>query len=253
MSVPTDRLDVLGVGLSPVNMEMAAAELHRWVVEGRRDYVMLTGMHGVMEAVRDPVVRAAYNGAGLSLPDGMPMVWLLWQAGFAHADRVYGPDLMLDMFDRSQAAGYRHFLYGATEATLDKLEANLLGRFPGAAVVGRHAPPFRPAGAAEDDSVIAAINAARPDIIWVGLSTPKQDLWMVRHRPLLEAAALIGVGAAFDFHAGQLRQAPRWIQRAGLEWAFRMAMEPKRLAKRYIFNIPPFMLMVAAQKLGLRR
>ena len=253
MSVPSDRLDVLGVGVSPVNREMAAAELHRWIAEGRRGYAMLTGMHGVMEAVRDPAVRAAYNGSDLSLPDGMPMVWLLWQAGFAQADRVYGPDLMLDIFDRSQAAGYRHFLYGATEATLDKLEANLLRRFPGARLAGRHAPPFRPAGAAEDSAVIDAINAARPDIIWVGLSTPKQDLWMARHRPLLEAAALIGVGAAFDFHAGQLRQAPRWIQRAGLEWAFRMAMEPKRLAKRYIVNIPPFMLMVAAQKLGLRR
>jgi len=251
--VPHGRLNVLGVGVSPVNMDMAAAEIGRWIQEGQKHYVMLTGMHGVMEAVRDQRLRSVYNGCGLSLPDGMPMVWLLWRAGFSHADRVYGPDLMLTLFDRSQQAGYRHFLYGGSEETLDRLAGNLARRFPAAQIVGRYAPPFRPAGAAEDEGVIAAINAAAPDIVWVGLGTPKQDLWMARHRPLLGAAALIGVGAAFDFHAGLLRQAPRWIQRSGLEWAYRLGTDPVRLWRRYLIDNPWFLWELALQKSGLKK
>jgi N-acetylglucosaminyldiphosphoundecaprenol N-acetyl-beta-D-mannosaminyltransferase len=228
-------------------------EVDRWVAEGVKGYATLTGVHGLMEARRDPAVGRAYNEADLSLPDGMPLVWLLWQAGFDKADRVYGPDLMLALFEHSVDRGYRHYLYGSSPRVLAVLEERLRQRFPGVQIVGSHSPPMRPAGALEDPAVLDEINAVRPDILWVGLGAPKQDLWMARHRPLLNAAALFGVGAAFDFHAGLLRQAPRWIQRAGLEWAFRMAMEPKRLAKRYLFNIPPFVLMVAAQKLGFRR
>lgn len=251
--VKQDRLDVLGVGVSPVNMNSAAQEIDRWIAGGTKQYVMLTGVHGLMEAVRDPGLRAIYNLSGLSLPDGMPMVWLLWRAGFSEADRVYGPDLMLDLFARSESTGYRHFLYGANAETLERLEANLAARFPKARIVGRHAPPIRTAGASEDEAVIVAINEARPDIVWVGLGTPKQDLWMANHRGRLNAAALIGVGAAFDFHAGLLRQAPRWIQRAGLEWLFRLAMEPRRLFRRYAVNIPSFLFLLGLQKLGLRR
>src|SRR5205807_9956041 len=132
------------------------------------------------------------------------------------------------LFDHSQHTGYRHFLYGATPRTLELLQGNLKRKFPAAEIVGAHAPPFRPAGAAEDEAVIEAINASAPDIVWVGLSTPKQELWMARHRDRLSAPVLIGVGAAFDFHAGLVRQAPRVVQRMGLEWAFRVAMEPRR-------------------------
>lgn len=248
-----EELDVLGVKVSAVNMNLVLAEIDRWIAEGGKGYATLTGVHGLMEARRDAVVGQAYAGADLSLPDGMPLVWLLWRAGFAQADRVYGPDLMLASLERSGAAGPRHYLYGSSPQTLSRLEANLRRRFPAACIVGAYSPPLRPAGAVEDRAVLDAINAARPDIIWVGLGAPKQDIWMERHRPLLDAAALIGVGAAFDFHAGLVRQAPRWIQRGGLEWAFRMAMEPRRLAGRYLRNIPPFLGLLVLESLRLRR
>ena len=175
-------------------------------------YITLTGVHGVMESVRDPVVRWAHARAGLVLPDGMPMVWLLRQGGHSAAGRVYGPDLMLALFERSQVAGHRHFLYGATPRTLELLRVSLNKRFPAAPIVGTHAPPFRPAGAPEDNQVLEAINSVGPDIVWVGLSTPKQELWMARHREQLSASLLIGVGQAFDIHAGLSPQAPKFCR-----------------------------------------
>jgi N-acetylglucosaminyldiphosphoundecaprenol N-acetyl-beta-D-mannosaminyltransferase len=252
-SGPIARLDILGVLVSAVDIPIAITELDRWIREGYRSYATLTGVHGIMEAVRNEEVRRAHNAAGLVLPDGMPLVWLLWRGGFPVADRVYGPDLMLALFDRSQEARYRHFLYGATPRTLERLACNLIRKFPAARLVGLHAPPFRPAGADEDEAVIEAINASVAEIVWVGLSTPKQEIWMARHRRRLSAPALIGVGAAFDFHAGLVRQAPRWLQRAGLEWAFRIAMEPRRLTKRYLRNNPAFLALLAAKSLGLGR
>ncbi len=247
------RFDVLGVQVSAVDIPTAIAEIDRWVREGYRSYATLTGVHGVMEAVRRADIRHAHNAAGLVLPDGMPLVWLLWRGGFRFADRVSGPDLMLALFNHFQGTGYRHFLYGATPRALELLKANLEHQFPAAKLAGTHAPPFRPAGAAEDEAVIDAINATAPDIVWVGLSTPKQELWMAHHRDRLSAPVLIGAGAAFDFHAKLVRRAPRWLQRAGLEWAFRMAMEPRRLAKRYLHNNSAFLAWLAAEKIGLRR
>jgi N-acetylglucosaminyldiphosphoundecaprenol N-acetyl-beta-D-mannosaminyltransferase len=247
------RLDVLGVGVSAANIPIAIEEINRWVQQGHRSYVTLTGVHGVMEAVRNEAVRQVHNAAGLVLPDGMPLVWLLWRGGFEFADQVCGRELMPALFDHSQQTGYRHFLYGATPRTLQLLKGNLEQKFPAAEIVGVHAPPFRPAGADEDEAAIETINASAADIIWVGLSTPKQELWMARHRHRLSATVLIGVGAAFDFHAELVRQAPRWVQRSGLEWAFRTAMEPRRLGKRYLQNNPGFLALLAAQKLGLSR
>jgi N-acetylglucosaminyldiphosphoundecaprenol N-acetyl-beta-D-mannosaminyltransferase len=247
------RLDVLGVQVSAADIPIAIDEIDRWVRQGHHGYVTLTGVHGIMEAVRDEKIRRVHNSAGLVLPDGMPLVWLLWHGGFKFADRVCGPDLMPALFDHSQQTGYRHFLYGATPRTLDLLQGNLKRQFPAAEIVGAHAPPLRPAGADEDEAVIETINASEADIIWVGLSTPKQELWMARHRDRLLAPVLIGVGAAFDFHAELVRQAPRWLQRTGLEWAFRMAMEPRRLARRYLRNNPAFLAHIAVERLGLRR
>jgi N-acetylglucosaminyldiphosphoundecaprenol N-acetyl-beta-D-mannosaminyltransferase len=248
-----ERLNVLGVNVSGIDLAMAIAEIDRWIRHGCRSYVTLLDVHGVMEAVHNQEVQRAYNGAGLVLPDGMPLVWLLWRGGFPSADRVCGPDLLPAVFNHFQQAGYRHFLYGATARTLELLEGNLTAKFPAAKVVGTHAPPFRPAGAKEDEPVIEAINASAADIVWVGLSTPKQELWMTLHRHRLYAPVLIGVGAAFDLHAGLLRRAPRWLQRTGLEWAFRMSMEPRRLAKRYLRNNPAFLGLLAAEKLGVSR
>jgi N-acetylglucosaminyldiphosphoundecaprenol N-acetyl-beta-D-mannosaminyltransferase len=247
------RLNVLGVNVSGVDFAMAIAEIDQWIRHGRRSYVTLLDVHGVMEAVHNQEVQRAHNGAGLVLPDGMPLVWLLRRGGFPSAERVCGPDLLPAVFNHFQQAGYRHFLYGATPRTLELLKGNLTAKFPAAKVGGTHAPPFRPGGANEDEPVIEAINASAAHIVWVGLSTPKQELWMTRHRHRLSAPVLIGVGAAFDFHAGLLRRAPRWLQRTGLEWAFRVAMEPRRLAKRYLRNNPAFLALLTAEKLGVSR
>lgn len=248
-----DRLDVLGVFVSAVDIPIAIQEIDLWICQGYRSYATLTGVHGVMESVRNEEIRRAHNAAGLVLPDGMPLVWLLRQHGYRFADRVYGPDLMPALFEHSQLTGYRHFLYGATPQALESLAGNLKRKFPAATIAGTHAPPFRPAGTDEDAAVIEAINATGADIVWVGLSTPKQELWMARHRHHLSAPVMIGVGAAFDFLAGLVRQAPRWVQRSGLEWAYRTAMEPRRLAGRYLRNNPAFLVSLAAEKLGIRK
>jgi N-acetylglucosaminyldiphosphoundecaprenol N-acetyl-beta-D-mannosaminyltransferase len=231
----------------------AITEIDRWIRHGYRGYVTLTGVHGIMESVRNDEIRRAHNFAGLVLPDGMPLVWMLWRGGFKFTTCVRGADLFVALFGHSEKAGYRHFLYGALPSTLEFLNGNFQRKFPAAEIVGTYAPPFRPAGAAEDEAVIDAINASGADILWVGLSTPKQELWMARHRHRLSASVLIGVGAAFDFHAGLVRQAPRWLQGTGMEWVFRMVMEPQRLGMRYLRNNPAFLLLIAAEWLGVAR
>jgi N-acetylglucosaminyldiphosphoundecaprenol N-acetyl-beta-D-mannosaminyltransferase len=248
----TDRLNVLGVGVSPLNLRAAADTIEAWIRAGRRKYVCITGVHGVVESRRDPTIRAIHNAAGLVTPDGMPLVWLLRLAGHRDAGRVYGPDLMLLLLERSVSQGFTHFLYGATEETLAQLQTKLTMRFPGLRVAGRLAPPFRNLTPAEDREIVAAINAATPDFVWVGLSTPKQEIWMAEHRSQLNGKILLGVGAAFDFHAGRRQQAPSWMQRSGLEWLYRLCQEPRRLGPRYLYNNPRFILEVLAQRTGLR-
>ena len=245
--------NVLGVAVSALNMELALTTIDQWIRSRQCQYVCVTGVHGVMESYREPAVRTIHNRAGLVTPDGMPLVWLLRWAGFREADRVYGPDLMLEVFARSKACRYRHFLYGASAKTLEALRTNLERRFPEAVIVGTHSPPFRALTSAEGDAIVDRINHSGADIVWVGLSTPAQERWMAEYRTRLTSPVLIGVGAAFDFHAGTVRQAPRLIQRSGLEWAFRLAMDPRRLWKRYFTNNPQFIGLVLAQKLGLRR
>ena len=213
----------------------------------------VTGVHGVMESQYNPRILDIHNAAGMVTPDGMPLVWLLKMEGQRHADRVYGPDLMALVFERSRASGHRHFLYGSSEETLRLLRANLERRYPGCRIVGTHAPPFRPLTPEEDAEIVRTIDASGADIVWVGLSTPKQELWMAEHRPKLAAPVLIGVGAAFDFHAGLKKQAPRLIQRSGFEWLFRLASEPRRLWKRYAVNNPAFVVRVLGQKTNLLR
>jgi N-acetylglucosaminyldiphosphoundecaprenol N-acetyl-beta-D-mannosaminyltransferase len=246
------RINVLGIGVSAVNMGIALDTIDRWIAEHQREYVCVSGVHGVMESQRDPELLRIHNAAGMVTPDGMPLVWLLKLGGIRRADRIYGPDLMLATFERAEARRYRHFLYGVTDDTIARLSANLTARYPGTVIAGSYAPPFRPLTAEEDAEVVRKINASGADIIWVGLSTPKQERWMATHRDRLEAPVLIGVGAAFDFHAGLKRQAPRFIQRSGFEWLFRMAIEPRRLWRRYLTNNPQFVLRVVSQLTGLR-
>lgn len=247
------RINVLGVGISAINLQQAVAEIEGWIARRQREYVNVCTVHTVMECQQDARMRAIVNGSGLSTPDGMPLVWLGRLHGHRHVARVYGPDLMLALCDRSSMTGARHFFYGGAPGVAERLAERLRARYPGIAIAGVHSPPFRPADAAEDRDVLNGIDASRPDIVWVGLGTPKQDFWVARHRPLLEAPVLIAVGAAFDFHAGLLPQAPRWMQRRGLEWLFRLAHEPRRLAYRYLVYNPLFVFRTALQLLRLRR
>ncbi len=235
------RVDVLGVGVSAIDLERATAEVARWIEKGEQHYVCVTGVHGVMESQRDPQLLDIHNRSGLTTPDGMPMVWAGRRAGLS-IQRVYGPDLMLAICERSVAEGWSHYFYGGNEGVPETLSERLSVRFPGLKVVGTYSPPFRPLTSEESEEIAAMINAAGPDLVWVGLSTPKQERWMADHLDRLTASALLGVGAAFDMHAGLLPQAPAWMQRSGLEWLYRLAREPRRLWRRYLRNNPAFVV-----------
>jgi N-acetylglucosaminyldiphosphoundecaprenol N-acetyl-beta-D-mannosaminyltransferase len=247
------RVNVLGVAISAIDMEQAVQTIEGWMADGDAQYVNVCTVHTVMECRKSQRLRNIVNSSGLSTPDGMPLVWLNRLHGHANAGRVYGPDLMLAVCDRTQAAGRRHFFYGGAPGVAERLARALRARYPALIVAGTYSPPYRTADTDEDDEVLAAINASAPDIVWVGLGTPKQDYWVSRHRNRLKASVLIAVGAAFDFHAGLLRQAPRWMQRSGLEWLFRLLQEPRRLAFRYLVYNPLFVCLVAVQLMGLRR
>ena len=241
--VRDDRVDIFGVGVSAIDMDDAIATIERWISSGSRNYVCIRDVHGVMESRRDQRLRRIHNDAGMVTPDGMPLVWLLRLLGKRNVDRVYGPDLMRKMTAASSLRGYRQFYYGGAEGVADKLRQALLNAHPNLEVAGTLCPPFRALTPDEDQADIDAINMARPDIIWVGLSTPKQEFWMADHLGRIEAPVMIGVGAAFDFLAGTKRQAPRWMQRSGLEWLFRLCSEPRRLWRRYAYGVPGFTIL----------
>jgi len=252
-SISVARTNILGVGVSAVNMTSALQVIDGWIADGDPHYVCVTGVHGVMESRRDDHVRAIHNAAGLVVPDGMPLVWLSRLGGHKHVERVYGPDLMLAVCERSQETGYGHFLYGGATGVPELLAENLKRRFPRLRIVGTHSPPFRPLTPSEDAAVVRMIDESGAEIVWVGLSTPKQERWMAAHTVRLSAPVLVGVGAAFDFLAGLKKQAPRWMQRAGLEWFFRLVTEPRRLWRRYLVNNPLFVLLAISQALGLKQ
>lgn len=241
--------DVLGVQVSAINMQMALDTIAGWIATRSRQYVCVTGVHGVMEAQRDPSLLRIHNRAGMVTPDGMPLVWLSRLRGHRHVERVYGPDLMLECCRLSEAKGFRHFFYGGAHGVVEVLIARMLERFPALDVVGSYCPPFRALSPEEDAEVVRRINRSGADIVWVGLSTPKQEHWMAEHVGRLEAPVIVGVGAAFDFNAGLKRQAPRWVQRGGLEWLFRVLCEPRRLWRRYLTNNPQFVWRLLVQRL----
>jgi N-acetylglucosaminyldiphosphoundecaprenol N-acetyl-beta-D-mannosaminyltransferase len=252
-TVPVSRVNVLGVGVSAVTLDEAVGLIESWITERSRRYVCVCTAHGVTEALRDPSYRDVLNRAGLVTPDGMPLVWLARRAGHRHVSRVYGPDLLLAVCARSAGRGWRHYFCGGAPGVAALLVDRLQRRYPGLQVAGVESPPFRPLTPEEEDAMVGRLNAARPDIVWVGLGAPRQDLWMARYRDRLEAPVLVGVGAAFDFHAGVKPQAPRWMRERGLEWLFRLACEPRRLWRRYLLGGPVFLGHVFLQQARLRR
>jgi N-acetylglucosaminyldiphosphoundecaprenol N-acetyl-beta-D-mannosaminyltransferase len=223
---------------------MALAAIERWITTREPHYVCVTGVHGVMECRADPELREIHNRSGLTTPDGMPMVWAGRRAGASWMERVYGPDLMLAVLERAVGRGWSSYFYGGKEGVPELLAERLTARFPGLRVAGTYSPPFRPLTPDEDEALVERINTANPDLVWVGLSTPKQERWMAAHVGRLTAPVLLGVGAAFDIHAGTLRQAPSWMRRSGLEWAYRLYREPRRLWRRYASNNPRFVLAI---------
>jgi N-acetylglucosaminyldiphosphoundecaprenol N-acetyl-beta-D-mannosaminyltransferase len=211
------------------------------IATGARGYVTAAAVNLVMSAREDPQTRAAVLGATLAVPDGQPLVWALHALGHARATRVYGPDLMAHFCARAARTGTPIYLYGGrTPQALELLEARLRERFPGLCIVGGFSPPFRELSAEEERDVVAAIDASGAQVVWVGIGQPKQEKWMLAMRPRLSAPLLVGVGAAFDFHAGLVSQAPAWMQRNGLEWLYRLSREPRRLWRRYARYNPLF-------------
>jgi N-acetylglucosaminyldiphosphoundecaprenol N-acetyl-beta-D-mannosaminyltransferase len=250
MAMSVERVNVLGVGVSAINLESGRQLIAEAIRQRMRGYITITGVHGVMEAQDDPKLKRIFNQAFLVTPDGMPMVWMSWLAGQKHVGRVYGPDLMLEVCALPEI---RHFLYGGANGTVTLLEQKLKERFPAIQIVGTYEPPWRPLEPAEEATLKEQIRAARPDVLWVGLSTPKQERFMAEYLPKLEVTLMVGVGAAFDFHSGKVKQAPRWMQHTGLEWLYRLGQEPRRLWRRYLRNNPRFLCLAAGQLLGWKK
>ncbi len=261
------RINVLGVGISVLTLDSAVESVLENLAEGRQGYVTVTGVHGVSECQNDTELREIHNQSMLSTPDGMPLTWMgrLQGIGPQQMNRVYGPDLMLKVFERGEQKNLRHYFFGGNEGVAELLKEKLRERFPSAQIVGTHTPPFRPLTEGEEIELVEELNQQKPHCLWVGLSTPKQERFMAgflerygtqknNELPRLTAPLIMfGVGAAFDFHAGLVPQAPPWMQRAGLEWFYRLQKEPRRLWKRYLKNNPLFLARAALQLIGLRK
>jgi N-acetylglucosaminyldiphosphoundecaprenol N-acetyl-beta-D-mannosaminyltransferase len=218
------------------------------VASGERGWITAAAVHLVMIAREDPETAAAVAEATLAVPDGQPLVWALRALGHERASRIYGPDLMAKYCERSAQTGTRMYLYGGrNQGALAQLSLNLRRRFPGLRIVGGYVPPFRPLTPEEEDAVVSEINRSGADVVWVGTGQPKQEKWMAQMRDRLDAPLLVGVGAAFDFHAGLVPQAPPWMGRHGLEWLFRLRQEPTRLWRRYARYNPRFVTGFARQ------
>lgn len=246
---------VVGVNISATNYD-EVVEFCRRCVEQRWStsekssarYICVTSVHGIITAHDDPEVREILNSADIATPDGMPLVWALRSFGITGQQRVYGPTLMLKLCESAARNGHRIFLYGGREESVGALSVRLREKFPRLRIVGHYCPPFRPLTPEEDSAVIGRIRESDADLVFVGISTPKQEHWMYNHRRQLPGVVMIGVGAAFDFHAGRVRQAPAWMQRNGLEWFFRLLMEPARLWRRYLLVTPRFLPLWAMQR-----
>jgi len=247
MNQKVERIDILGIEVSAINMSDAISTIEQWIEQRTPHYICIRDVHGLIVSRKDPRLRDIHNRAGLVTPDGMPIVWMSRWLGARRVERVYGPALMREISARSPACGYRHFYFGGAPGVATQLAAALTAANPGLNVVGTLCPPFRSLTPKEDAEIVAQINSAKPDIVWVGLSTPKQEYWMASHIHQINASVLIGVGAAFDFLAGTKKQAPAWMQRNGLEWLFRLCTEPRRLWRRYAYIVPRFLVLAAGE------
>ena len=245
--------NVLGVNVSVIDLDGAVEMADRWIAAENRGYICVTGVHGVMEAQSDPDLQHIFNHAFINTPDGMPMSWVGRLQGFSKMDRVFGPDLMASLCQRSVERNYRNFLYGGEPGVAELLREKLENRFPGLQIVGTYTPPFRDLTCEEEEEIFGQLQTSKPHILWVGLSTPKQERFMARYIDRLQVPLLVGVGAAFDYHTGRINDCSDWIKRAGLQWLHRLIQDPRRLWKRYLKNNPAFLWKIALQLSGLKR
>ena len=242
------RREILGIPIAMTNYGEAMDVMDGMIARRDPGYVCAVAVHAVMVSQHDPEMRAAVTGSTLTVPDGMPLVWAANAFGERLPTRVYGPELMHRYCGRCAEQGHRVWLYGGRDqGSLMQLALNLRRRYPGIEIVGGYSPPFRALSEVEEETIAREINRARPDVVWVGIGVPKQEKWMARMRDRLEAPVLCAVGAAFDFHAGRVSQAPAWMQERGLEWIYRIAQEPRRLLPRYLYYNPAFVLAFARQ------
>ena len=251
---PPPTVDLVGVPVGLIDYERTLRWIDAMVAAGGRGYVCVCNVHTVMASGEDSELRSALMSSSVNVPDGQPLVWAMNALGHDLDRRVYGPELMARACARAAETGQRFYLYGGRDqGALFQLALNLRRRFPGIKIVGGYSPPHRPLTEEERDAVVAEINGARPDVVWVGIGVPKQEKWMAEMRPRLGAPVLVGVGAAFDFHAGLVPQAPPWVQDAGLEWAYRLYREPRRLWRRYLRYNPRFVAAFGRQLAAHRR
>lgn len=239
--------EILGTRINVTNMERTLAYLREHLEELRGNYICVSNVHTTVTAYEDSAYRKIQNGGAMALPDGAPLALYSKRYGFADAERVTGPDLMLELVKASKKEGYRHFFYGATQETLAAMKAAIDRDYPGARIAGMYAPPFRPLSASEDAEVVSMINEAKPDFIWVGLGAPKQEQWMYDHRGML-CGVSVGVGAAFHYLAGDIKRAPKIMQKLCLEWLYRLLQDPKRLWKRYVTTNLKFMKYIRKER-----
>lgn len=236
--VPATR--ILNIPVSTLNMQTAVETIMGWIAKQASQYICVRDVHGVMRAQDDPELAAIHEGAGLVTPDGMPLAWILRARGYKQSSRVCGADLVAALCEASLKTGARHYFFGGKHGVAERMAAELTRQFPGLVIAGVSTPPFRELSRDEDAKITADIGATRPDIVWVGLSTPKQEFWMREHVGRIPGATLIGVGAAFDFYAGDVKRAPNWMRGSGLEWLHRLYSEPRRLWRRYLVLAPKF-------------
>ncbi|MES2987758.1 MAG: WecB/TagA/CpsF family glycosyltransferase [Pseudomonadota bacterium] len=239
---------ILGVPVSLVDLSSAVASIIGWAGAGEAHFVCVRDVHGIMRAQQDPDLIRLHEKAGMVTPDGMPLVWLARRRGHKQVQRACGADLVNALCEASVEPGLRHYFYGGKPGVAERLAAVLSERFPGLQVAGTSTPPFRALTDAEDEAATAEITATKPHIVWIGLSTPIQEYWMRDHVGKIPGATLLGVGAAFDFHTGDVKRAPRWMQKNGLEWLHRLASEPRRLWRRYLVLAPRFVWRVLREE-----